>query len=234
MSGLIVFPILLIFVFCAYIIYRITFYFTQKKRLSRIVFAFVLFLPFLDLIPQKIIKTYYQLFLMEPTVYSYPEFDKDGKIHSLSMEVRSLFGEYKFENDEIYKSYSYYISNFFEQKNISSYSKNYGKKLRLILKDKTYAYVQELKAKYAVKKLPKENGFLGVYKIRRIQIVDTANNKVLGESMNINFESDYGYFRDKVLLLGFRSPVTMVDGIYSGYGRLKKLLLTKGVKKVNK
>ena len=37
MLELIVFPILLIFIFFTYIIYRITFYFTQIKCLSRIV-----------------------------------------------------------------------------------------------------------------------------------------------------------------------------------------------------
>ena len=230
MSGLIVFPILLIFVFCAYIIYRITFYFTQKKRLSRIVFAFVLFLPFLDLIPQKIIKTYYQLFLMEPTVYSYPEFDKDGKIHSLSIEVDSLYREYRLKDKDVYNYHFSYISEFLEQKSTYIDDKNYNKKIRLNLKNNTYKFVPKLESKYMVRRLPKENGLFGLYKKRITQIIDVEKNEILGESSYILFDSDYSYFRNKILLLGVRSPFLRIESIYDAYPKLKRALKFKLIK----
>ncbi|WP_162984600.1 hypothetical protein [Poseidonibacter antarcticus] len=55
------------------------------KHIRKIVFIVVFLAPFLDLIIQKNIKTYYQAFKMEGEIYAYPELDADGKIESLDI-----------------------------------------------------------------------------------------------------------------------------------------------------
>lgn len=58
----------------------------DKNVLYLFVFIFFFSLPFWDLILQKGVKTYYQVFMSNPTVYEYPEKDKSGKIESLAAD----------------------------------------------------------------------------------------------------------------------------------------------------
>ena len=58
----------------------------DKNVLYLFVFMFFLLVPFWNLVLQKGIKTYYQVFMSNPTIYAYPEKDKNGKVESLAAD----------------------------------------------------------------------------------------------------------------------------------------------------
>ena len=58
----------------------------NKNALYLFVFTFFLLLPFWDLVLQKGIITYYQVFMSNPTIYEYPEKNKSGKVESLAVD----------------------------------------------------------------------------------------------------------------------------------------------------
>ena len=76
----------------AYLVYKIT---KKRKVVSGLVFVIsfltVLLAPFYDLIIQKSIKTYYETYKMDDTIYAYPEKDENGKIESLNIARTNIF-----------------------------------------------------------------------------------------------------------------------------------------------
>lgn len=91
MSGIIILPIILIYIFVAFLIYKIVLKSTDKKFFSRMVFIAVITFPFWDLILQKTIKTIYQFpGVLEPKIYAYPEKDENGMIESYQVEVLTI------------------------------------------------------------------------------------------------------------------------------------------------
>ncbi|MCD8545095.1 MAG: hypothetical protein LRY52_09695, partial [Sulfurospirillum cavolei] len=57
----------------------------KLKKVGVIVFLIVWMLPYYDLFIQKGIKTYYETFKMNNTIYAYPEKDENGMIESLGV-----------------------------------------------------------------------------------------------------------------------------------------------------
>lgn len=91
MSGIIIFPIVLIYIFVAFLIYKLVLGNTNKKFLSSMVFIGILTFPFLDLIVQKIIKEIYiSTGVLESKIYTYPEKDVNGMIESYQLEVSTI------------------------------------------------------------------------------------------------------------------------------------------------
>lgn len=91
MSGIIILPIILIYIFVVFLIYKIVLKSTNKKFFSRMFFIGVLTFPFWDLIIQKTIKTVYQFSgALESKIYAYPEKDKNGMIESYQIEVLGI------------------------------------------------------------------------------------------------------------------------------------------------
>lgn len=79
----------------------------KRKWLSVGVFAFVLILPFYDLLLQKAVKTYYQAFKMNGTIYAYPEKDADGKIESLGVGSVGMYTLSRFTKHLEYQNFDF-------------------------------------------------------------------------------------------------------------------------------
>jgi len=201
MSGLIIFPILIVYIVFAILMYKLT--------ASKIVLIIILVFPFWDLIVQKGIKTYYQVFESEPIIYAMPEFDKNGKIESLGVVdiYYTSFGYFttaeKFENfkkseKELYQKVSKYVE-------LTAYMRGENAKAtRVYMADdapKRYEFIEKQKARYQVIASKPESHLFGFYKKRIYKLIDTKkNNKVLAESYAISFVGGkMRYFRRNVL-----------------------------------
>ena len=76
-----------IYIFIAFLIYKLVLKDTNKKFLSSMVFIGILTFPFWDLIIQKGIKTIFEVSgVLEPKIYAYPEKDENGMIKSLNIK----------------------------------------------------------------------------------------------------------------------------------------------------
>ncbi|MBU0633267.1 hypothetical protein KKA17_11575, partial [bacterium] len=84
---------------------------TKRLSISTGIFLFVLILPFYDLLIQKAIKTYYETFKRNDTVYSYPEKDKNGKIESLNNTSSFSYVNGFLMFDESYKTFLHSFNN---------------------------------------------------------------------------------------------------------------------------
>ena len=187
MSGLIILPILIMYILFAIFMYKIT--------TSKIVLIVILLFPFWDLIVQKGIKTYYQVFESEPIIYALPEFDKDGKIESLGLGdiYYTSFGYFttteKFENfkkseKELYQKVNQYAE-------LTAYMHgNNTKAIRVYMADDTpkrYEFIKKQKARYQVIASKPISYLFGFYKKRIYKLIDTKkNNRVLAESYAIS------------------------------------------------
>ncbi|MAC84696.1 MAG: hypothetical protein CL624_11255 [Arcobacter sp.] len=85
MSGIISVPIILVYIFICYLIYKLLIKDVESKTLAKVIFTLILTFPFWDLIVQKAIKTVYQFSgALEPKIYEIPEMDENGMIESFS------------------------------------------------------------------------------------------------------------------------------------------------------
>ena len=75
-----------------------------KGFISTTAFLVVLLAPFYDLIIQMGIKTYYQNFKMNDTIYAYPEKDENGKIENLGVGEVASFTISHFVEDKVRKN----------------------------------------------------------------------------------------------------------------------------------
>jgi len=234
MSGLIILPILIAYILFALFMYKIT--------ASKIVLIVILLFPFWDLIVQKGIKTYYQVFESEPIIYAMPEFDEDGKIESLG--VASIFYTYTYKHDfDTNKDFEQFKK---RQENICSkvleyidmtayiYEKRKTQIIKVYLGDdvpKRYKFIDRQQARYQIiASKPESYGF---FQKRYYKLIDTLHNdKVLAESYAIKFVTKMKDFRRNIL--GWQSGVNgkeliYVGGVSSTYDMLKKVLLLKNI-----
>jgi len=228
MSGIISGPIILFYIFIAYLIYKTILIATQKKILSRVIFALILTFPFWDLMAQKVIKTYYQAFLMEPKIYAMPEFDTDGRVESLGLiNIKWEVSDNSLNINKNY--YSKYVKDYIELYifNWKSIDKKEKIKLFLNMNDKkvTFNYIDTSQARYQLVSYPADNKLFGLYQIKQYQMIDTKNKNILGESTSIDFSEKFAYFRENILFLVTGNGI----GMYSvwglgGYGNLMKKL----------
>lgn len=181
----------------------------DKNALYFFVFMFFLLLPFWDLVLQKGIKTYYQVFMSNPTVYAYPEKDKDGKIESLATDKISSIASsgYLIEHDRFNKLLNdYKVSNFLEIYMFDSFKKEIVDNKEVIKidykNDMGYARVylnkdeikydlikdeSEFKARYQVS--GEETDFY-IFKKIDVKIWDKEKNVLLGEGSELKFSSE--------------------------------------------
>ena len=193
----------------------------DKNALYLFVFMFFLLLPFWDLVLQKGIKTYYQVFMSNPTVYAYPEKDKNGKVESLAADKISTISSsgYLSERESFNKLLKRYnVSDFLELYMINSFKKENinGKIITKQDNEKDMAYVRvylnqdeikydliedesQFKARYQV--LGEETDFYIIKKID-VKIWDKKKNILLGKGSELKFpfiDIDKEKFRYKFL-----------------------------------
>lgn len=218
MSGLIILPILIAYILFAMFMYKLT--------ASKIVLMVILVFPVWDLIIQKGIKTYYQVFESEPIIYAMPEFDEDGKIESLglgdvTLEPIDIFK--KHENYSIYKK----VHNFIE---FSVAKKDNTKTLiKVYMTNKSYTDISKSDAKYEIIASEPSNYIFGLYKKRYYRLIDTKQkNKVLAESYGIRFLDKYNFFRRNILFwqTGTGGDMIYVSDIDNINLMVKKIFLT--------
>jgi len=204
--------------------------FTSIKRISIGIgtFLVVWMLPYYDLFIQKGIKTYYETFKMNNTIYAYPDKDENGKIESLGIgNVSSKPSDYisdqnrmiehgikwkkfveKFVELNIYDIYERVVNN----KGQIQYKKRetpLSKYIKLYL-DKSPIYYEYIKdeseyhARYQV--LGKRQNFYFFDEIVA-EFWDTKKDILLAKSTGIGFNNGNDYndkFRNKYLR--FRGP----------------------------
>ena len=187
MSGLIILPILIAYILFALFMYKLT--------TSKIVLVVILLFPFWDLIIQKGIKTYYQVFESEPIIYAMPEFDKDGKIESLGLGDVTLEPIEIFQKNETYDIYQK-INNFIEF-GIIDYN---HKIVKVFMKNKSYEITNKQMARYKIILMRPVSYFLGLYERIDYKLIDTQKkNKVLAEAYEIRFTNKYDFVRRNIL-----------------------------------
>jgi len=198
MSGIIIIPILVIYAFFCYIIYRIVLGKTQKWLLSVTVFFAVLTFPFWDLIIDKGIEKFYNTFgLLEPIVYEMPERDKNGKIESIggwlmpSINIENLEDKEKL-NILLNKLREDNISEFVEfRSRVGSYKDNSRKrviiKVNLYNKEKPYEIIEKSQARYIQKYRDKYdfNFFVIVIRNTEYYIYDNKKQKVIATAQTM-------------------------------------------------
>jgi len=125
--------------------------FGKYKRVlfSMLIAILIFFAPQWDLLIQKAIKTYYENFKMIEEIYAYPEFDENGRIESLGVDVRiydsiqsdnQINTSEQIENDTLPNSYleehkdDYLSTEFIEYYIFGSFKKVKDKENKIILK----------------------------------------------------------------------------------------------------
>lgn len=184
MSGIIMLPIFLMYILFATFMYKAT--------TSKIILVVILIFPIWDLVIQKGIKTYYQLFKMEPKIYAMPEFDKNGKIESLGLgdvtsEPLGIFK--KNEHYLIYKK----IAGFVE------FSTSDSKLIKVLMKNRQYEFIDKQSSRYQIISSQPTSHFFGLYQKKKFSLIDTKKDKLLAEALNLGFTDKYDYFRRNVL-----------------------------------
>lgn len=212
------------------------YYPNYKNRIALSVFFIILLAPFWDLIIQKGIKTYYETFKMESTIYAYPERDKDGKIESLGIdgEVRTFTDRRISSEESLVRFKQYYpIKKFLEavllvkmeqhidnKKNIEWVPKVQYIRLNIAKNPITYDVLEnekDFKARYQVLSTKYEDEFFGFYQKQYVTFKDTKNNTILAKAWGLKFPSSKNKFRNKFLLWGSTNGKTFGLGFLNNY-----------------
>jgi hypothetical protein len=216
---------LLICLFISFLIH----YFIKNKKLTISLFLFLVFAPFWDLILQKGVKNYYEAFLMQPKVYSYPQKDDNGKIESLA--AVSLFANSssdclskieKFEKLKKQFPINTVLEIFLEDSTKQKFNNKFGY-TRINLDENDISYQQindesEFISRYQI--LAEEKDFF-VYKTINVKIWDDRKNILLGEGLKLEIPLKNNSFRNKYL---FWEKKNKEENIYTSdnYGLLFK------------
>lgn len=198
MSGIIVIPILVIYTFFCYIVYRIVLGKTQKWLFSVSIFFAVLTFPFWDLMVQQGIKSFYETFnLLEPTIYEMPQRDKDGKIESIGSSFTHFIHFKDLKNKEALNNLLQElrkdnISEFVEFDSSIGDSRNntykeFIVKLNLYNEEIPYEIIEKSQARYVMQNTYKFNfSFLGIHLFKSEQVIyDTKLQKAIAKSSNM-------------------------------------------------
>ena len=192
------------------------YYLLQKKRwkglISTTAFLVVLLSPFYDLIIQMGIKSYYQNFKMNDTIYAYPEKDADGRIESLSTYQSDSKSNSIFYYKNSYRDFLNVFSNvndFVEVKIRLDFDSNTGKYIgvsgeklvRINLKDESYMdiSIKDLKARYVVESNEFESMFFGIYHKKIFLFKDATRQEILARAWKIEFPKNKDSFRNRFL-----------------------------------
>ena len=212
-----------------------------RNRIALMVSFVVLVVPFWDLILQKGIKTYYEMFKMEETIYAYPERDADGKIESLGIykNVSDTNSGYLSELERFQKLKNAYAVNTFLECYMSgsfmvdengkvheNYRNNLGY-VRVDLSSDAIHYEKvkdetEYRARYQITGTVTKNIF---YTKKQIYFKDVKNNILLAEGFQIIFSlGEKDAFRNKYLLWISGNGVPFGIKSLGNYGTYFRLL----------
>jgi len=220
MSGIIILPVFIIYTVIGFFILKSVLKVFNKKLNTLLLLTIVILLPFWDLFLQKGIKTYYELFLLNPIVYEQPIRDKDGKIESVDFSEWKLYiSEENLINKRVYK-YIKGISNYMEIY-VGNYKNNHDKLVRVYFKTKTFEYITQPTARYIRKSSTTYTyQFFKMVKISKTLIVDREKDKVIMETKSINFTDKFATFRREYLFLiigGSQRDLFSVSGTSGNY-----------------
>ncbi len=203
MSGIIIFPIVLIYIFVAFLIYKLVLKNTNKKFFSRMIFIGILTFPFWDLIIQKGIKTIFEISgVLEPKIYAYPEKDENGMIESLSLVKVKYLPKDLILNDEIsiHRQLKRIVKDFYETSVYNEKEKFDSSIFRINIDENSYSYVKEEYSRFRFI-VTMDIKLFGLYKIKKYQLIDTKKNILLGDFSEIIFLDTFSNFRQNILLL---------------------------------
>lgn len=203
MSGIIIFPIVLIYIFVAFLIYKLVLKNTNKKFFSRMIFIGILTFPFWDLIIQKGIKTIFEISgVLEPKIYAYPEKDVNGMIESLSLVKVKYLPKDLILNDEIsiHRQLKRIVKDFYETSVYDEKEKFDSSIFRINIDENSYSYVKEEYSRFRFI-VTIDIKLFGLYKIKKYQLIDTKKNILLGDFSEIIFLDTFSNFRQNILLL---------------------------------
>lgn len=239
--GLVIGILWTIYIIFSLILLAILRRFIERKLYRNIFLVFLILLPTWDVLIQKTIKTYFEIFEMEPIIYYYPERDENNKIESLGLvDINTIF----FNDFE--KSYEELINkpaNLFSpdiQKNISNFIEIdvfeiYSEQrfpIRITFnKDKyTVEKITVQKARYEIQKIDVESKLFRFYKKQKFLLLDRKNKNILAESVAFNFPAHewYSWFRNYVV---FRLLFTSKDKTFGKGGH--SVLWIKGMDNID-
>jgi len=201
-----------------YLIYRFTNKKSfQSKTLSILIFLTVLLFPFYDLIIQKGIKTYYEIYKMDGKIYAYPEKNDAGKVQSLgiSKEIyKTTLSHFLTDKDfENFKKITL-VESFFEVYIVGNFGKNIIEPSVDFKDNIGYAKIDLNQNKFTYKTENSPSEFKSRYQIlayiddtnyftRKINIEfwDKKNNSIIAKGFELQFVNrDKERFRSKYLL----------------------------------
>jgi hypothetical protein len=193
---------------------------TWKRRvLCTLLSLSVLVAPFWDLLIQKGIKTYYETYKMDDTIYAYPERDRDGKIESLGVgklvdkttagylisgnDIERLIKEYPVNNFlEIYAFGTFDIKDINGTAKVTRDYKHDLGYVRVHFNQDPISYEKikdeiEFQARYQVLARMKKHSF---FEETVIEFWDKKENQLLAEGWELKFPSEKKKFRSEYLL----------------------------------
>lgn len=233
-----------IYIIVALILLTIFRKFIERKLYRNIFLAFLILLPTWDVLIQKTIKTYFEIFEMEPIIYSYPERDENNKIESLGLvDVTDIEKRFLVDSAETAKYVQPYFSDIPENIDyyleVISYEYNLNKKfediVRIYFKQKPYVfeYIKTQEARYQIQATEIKDKLFEFYSKKEFLLVDTETKKVLAKSVAFYFPNHrwYAWFRDDILFNAERlrfgktpPPILFVKEISNLDEMIKKVL----------
>ena len=202
MSGIISVPIILVYIFICYLIYKLLIKDIESKTLAKVIFTLILTFPFWDLIVQKGIKTIYQFSgALEAKIYEMPEMDENGMIESFSSGAwNSIWTEKNVKHiyGKLLKKKIKYIDFILikkENKIYRFYLKNGEVKSKIIPKES---------ARYSFQLGESKEKLFGLYAIQEKGVYDHKKKKFIAKSFfwcPIKQFEFFEYIRKKILFL---------------------------------
>jgi hypothetical protein len=192
-----------IYIFIAFLIYKLVLKYTNKKFFSMMIFIGILTFPFWDLIIQKGIKTIFEVSgVLEPKIYAYPEKDENGMIESLSLVKVKYLPKDVILNDEIstHRQLKRIVKDFYETSVYNEKEKFDSSIFRINIDKNSYSYVKEEYSRFRFI-VTMDIKLFGLYKIKKYQLIDTKKNILLGDFSEIIFLDTFSNFRQNILLL---------------------------------
>ncbi|NQY21499.1 MAG: hypothetical protein HRT40_09345 [Campylobacteraceae bacterium] len=195
MSGLIILPIFIFYVVVAFFVFKLLLSMFRKKFSNILLLILVILLPFWDLLFQFGIRSFYQVFLLNPIVYEMPQKDKDGKIESIGdsltfyLSMKNIIDKEKlvYRLNRIYPNLKEKVSDYIELNSMTGSYENKTNKdviVKIFMLNNSYEIIDKTEARYIKKSVDNPSSSLLGFKIRKdeYQIYDTKLNKVIGSA----------------------------------------------------
>ncbi len=201
----------LLYVSFAVINSKIIYLIVKSRKVEISVLLIIVFLPFSDVIFQKAIKTYYELYKMEAKVFDYPQKDINGKIESLDLTYSSelwlvpyVDNGHKFNMKQFLENSSFdkRVKDFLEIKIPDLETGNRYLRISFNENPIKVEFIKNGTARYKINIQSKEK-FFGFFEEINYQLIDRKrDNKLLIELSTPIFQNIKDNFRNKYLLWG--------------------------------